>query len=63
MEFADSDVSVDFLDIGRPTVEIATGWRQPTRAEREAAGMTQEEVAKLYGVTVRTVRRWERGQG
>lgn len=29
---------------------------------REAKGVTQEELAKVIGVNVRTVNRWEKGQ-
>jgi DNA-binding transcriptional regulator YiaG len=35
----------------------------PLKALREILGLTQEQFAYLLGVTVRTVSRWETGQG
>lgn len=34
----------------------------PLRRARDAAGLTQEELAELIGSSERTVRRWERGE-
>ena len=48
------------LRLGRPRVEVVIGRELPTRAEREANGLSRRQVAEEFGVSISTVRRRER---
>jgi len=42
----------------RPFTEVRKQWR----AQRERAGLTQEQLAAIMGVSVRTLQEWEQGR-
>lgn len=51
---------LSFLDFPCEAVAVLTG--DEIRRARERAGMTQEELGAVIGVSLRTIGNWERGQ-